>query len=90
MGKKDIGFFENNDGSKSFKILSGFMILLFDMFVLFISICITQKDIGGNDLALLMTMNGALPFIYKFQTTENIETCKCEACQNKKNKEEEC
>ena len=77
-----IGFFENNDGSKSFKILSGFMILLFDMIILFYSVCISHTDIGTNALALLITMNGVLPFIYKFQTTENIETCKYDKCRN--------
>lgn len=76
-----IGFFENNDGSKSSKILSGFMIIIFDMVILFYCICISHTDIGGNCLALLMTMNGILPFIYKFQTNENIETCKYDSCQ---------
>lgn len=73
MKKNFIGFFENSDGSKSFKILSGFMILIFDMFILFYAICIKNTDIGSNSLALLIAMNGILPFIYKFQTTENIK-----------------
>lgn len=80
--KNKIGFFDNNDGSKSFKILSGFMILVFDMIILFYSVCISNTDIGTNALALLITMNGILPFIYKYQTTENIETCKCDNCIN--------
>lgn len=71
--EKKVGFFENSDGSKSFKILSGFLILFFDMIILFFSICIIREDIGTNSLALLMTMNGVLPFIYKYQTDENIK-----------------
>lgn len=68
-----VGLFKDGDGSTSSRIVSLFVVIVFDLIVVLLSLLL-QKDIPSNASNILITITTAtIPFCGYYQMRQNLK-----------------